>query len=824
MIRGTSRRPLHPAFMSFSCLLIASLSIGARCATGQKPEILDNGLVRVEFDPSTGQFQAESMAGGALRLFQAGPAIEAGKRPITAAQATKVEAQEENFEDQLGQGKKLVIEYTFQGDPSRLRYELALYNHRPWLSVTGQLPRGGYRLEDVSVVRGDLEIPGAFRTRLYVCSGTAGGNSGVWELGMRKWESAALSLYYTPRMREAMGLSFYSFSRASTSVLSQYLGPDEVGVDAVAHYDGYRPEGGDLTTESALISFGRDPLKLLENWANVVVKIVHPQFFRDARTGWLNVWFMYGDRTTEQDVLKQAKLLRDSILSKYYGVTVADTGEWQWQDPGPGDLADNYGFGDERVDPHLFPNGLRSTFRQIEKMGLETIFGANYAYAGFNSPLVKNDVSWVMKEDRSRMNFGYPIDFTDPAAQKWLYDLAHQAVQLKASWWWTDFDGGPTRGMLHDPTKIMRFEDVREGLEVTRRALGPHIHIEKFCCGNYFTYLGLTDRARTGNDMVALGDFEGFKTIARQLAATAVFHQRFWTNDPDDVFVGGRNFVHDYGTGPIGPDSSIRNEVRMRLLFQVTTGGPPTIGENLEDLDPERIHLLTLVLPSYGQAARPLDLFIHNTPEIYDLKVKTDWDRWHVLFLYNWNDQGKTYKIRLYRLGLDETKAYLIFRFWDQHFLGEYRGGVRLNVAARQGEAYTIREVRPYPWVLSTDMHLTQGGVELEGVKWDAASEKLAGAASRHPGDEAHVVLYVPNGYKIRSASEPYTVEQQPSGAMIVHLEVKFGKQKAPWHMTFARADDRRYGSRSRNSGTGVTENCLLGLRDENTRGEIAPR
>ena len=122
----------------------------------------------------------------------------------------------------------------------------------------------------------------------------------------------------------------------------------------------------------------------------------------------------------------------------------------------------------------------------------------------------------------------------------------------------------------------------------------------------------------------------------------------------------------------------------MRLQYHVSTGGFPTLGENMEDLDAERMRLLTLVLPSYGQAARPLDLFLHTAPEIYDLKVKTDWEQWHVLMLQNWDEWDKTYLIRFTELGLDEKKGYLVFRFWDQMFLGEFRGGVDLKVRMQE--------------------------------------------------------------------------------------------------------------------------------------------
>jgi hypothetical protein len=225
----------------------------------------------------------------------------------------------------------------------------------------------------------------------------------------------------------------------------------------------------------------------------------------------------------------------------------------------------------------------------------------------------------------------------------------------------------------------------------------------------------------------------------------------------------------------------------MRLQNQLMTGGFVTIGENMADINAERLHWLTLVLPPYGQAARPLDLFVHTPAEIYDLKVKTNWETWHVLMLQNWNNWDKTYHLQLADLGLEEEKVYLVFSFWDQVFLGEFRGGVDLRVPAQQGETYAIRAVPTHPWVLSTDMHLTQGGVELEGVTYEESVERLEGEASRHPGAKGQVVIYLPRGYKIQSASGAYRVEGQPSGAQVADLQLEFERKTSSWWMRFER-------------------------------------
>ncbi len=753
-------------------------------ARAQTQGVLDNGLLRLSLSRQTGLFEVQSSLGGVLHLLDAGPNFQINGQKVSPSKATRIEVQRTSFTDTLGSGQKLVVNYTFAGDVPSFRYELSLYQEEPWLSVVAYLPRGDYALGDLALINGKVHSPSAFKTRIYVNEGSAGGQSGVWEMGIQRWNSAALSVLYEPKVQDALELGFYSFDRASTSVVSQYLGEDEIGVEAVAHYYSHRPREGDLRTESVLLDLGRDPLGMLEEWADAAAKVVQPRFLHDTGTGALNPWYIYGDKIREQDILHQVDLLRTSPL-RGYGISTVLLGEWQLQRFQPGDLADHFGFGEDQEDKSLFPHGVKWLADRVNALGFQGAFGCNYAYAAPESTIANTHVPWIMWKDLSRIDFGYPIDFTAPGAQAWLQNIAHRAVEFKAKTWWDDFDGGPTQGTLHDPNQIMQFEDIRDGMKVIRHEVGPDVFIHRFCCGPYFTYVALADQVRVGRDSPALGDFQGLKEMARQLAANYMLNQRFWINDPDSLYVGGRDFVHNPGVTSVGPDPATRDEVRMRLQYQITSGGFVTLGEDLGDSDPARTHLLTLVLPPYGQAARPLDLFIHTTPEVYDLKVKASWDQWHVLILQNWNDDDKTYDVEFSRLGLDENRSYLVYRFWDQTFLGEYRRGASLQVGMRQGETYAIRDVPEHPWVLSTDLHLSQGGVELSQVKYNAARKELTGVAQRHSGAEGHVVIYVPKGYEVSAASGSYRVEKPFSGAEIIHLELKFPSETAQWSVTF---------------------------------------
>lgn len=69
-----------------------------------------------------------------------------------------------------------------------------------------------------------------------------------------------------------------------------------------------------------------------------------------------------------------------------------------------------------------------------------------------------------------------------------------------------------------------------------------------------------------------------------------------------------------------------------------------------------------------------------------------------------------------------------------------------------------------HPWLLSTDKHLMQGGVELQHVRYDPSTEELAGTAGRH---------------RARSATGKFGEQVEASGAKILHLDRKFQESMA---------------------------------------------
>ena len=111
----------------------------------------------------------------------------------------------------------------------------------------------------------------------------------------------------------------------------------------------------------------------------------------------------------------------------------------------------------------------------------------------------------------------------------------------------------------------------------------------------------------------------------------------------------------------------------------------------MPELPEERVRLLQVTMPtlpilpadlfSRGTEARwdtfrntKLEYYIHNFPEILDLKVKSSVGDYDVVGLTNWHTSSTKREIDLSeKLGADPSASYVVFDFWNQRILGAFR-------------------------------------------------------------------------------------------------------------------------------------------------------
>ena len=173
-----------------------------------------------------------------------------------------------------------------------------------------------------------------------------------------------------------------------------------------------------------------------------------------------------------------------------------------------------------------------------------------------------------------------------------------------------------------------------------------------------------------------------------------------------------------------------------------------------------------------------------------------------MLGYFNWDEQARASRdFDLARLGLDGAKRYLLRDFWSEELLGPAQPGVpvRIDIAPSSVRLFAIRELKGVPQVVGTSRHFTQGGVELNDVRWDREAKRLSGRALGAPQSGWDMFLHVPAGWTFDRKPQTdfsiaglfkelgYTIAATAPGSLRVHFA--FGGVTAiEWSLPFRAA------------------------------------
>jgi hypothetical protein len=216
------------------------------------------------------------------------------------------------------------------------------------------------------------------------------------------------------------------------------------------------------------------------------------------------------------------------------------------------------------------------------------------------------------------------------------------------------------------------------------------------------------------------------------MAARWFMHNKFWLNDPDAILTR---------------DLSVPQAQSWATLMAVT-GGVQTFGDNLLTLDPGRLAIVKKFHPILGESGLPLDLFDRAHSSVWDLPLSTSFDQWHLLALFNWEQEDKPLKHRLDLAALMKSSGpFLAYEFWSNKFLGECSAILELEVPYRTVSALAIRQKNHYPQLISASNHISQGKVGLRDLNWDPSTNVLSGAYAAAVREPLLLSFFVPGGY-----------------------------------------------------------------------------
>jgi hypothetical protein len=757
--------------------------------SGPGSPVISNRYLRAQFDTESGLIQAWQTDGSPLlinaRARALGPSWTCTSSDAGLARTTRTE----RVQDALGRGMKIVAECV---DPPRgraLRIEISLYDERPALLIECQCrnySNADLLLRTIEPVRA---VPG--------------------ESGLCAWQHLAKSLtngflYADPgnladfspghhQSRQSVWNMGFAGQPADPGLAIGFVENDfaigriEVAADSYRHRDGFSLVGEAFFNQEFVVKpgtaarsgrfalqLGPNPFAALENYAQMIGE-AHGVRPGPVINGWCN-WFYDHTNTSEDEILRNAGLAAREL--KPYGL------EWIQIDDGYQRAFSDWE-GNER-----FPHGMKWLADRIRELGLRPgIWIAPYVVSE-GTDIHRHHPDWLIRNrDGSPRHCGdrgptklYGLDISNPAAAEWFGRL----FQTVAGEWGYDFIKFDfvewtilAADRYQDPT-WSRAMAYRRGVEIMRQAMGPHRHL--LDCGPAQTAVGLIDSTRIEADQPFLtwAQYVGeFNSNAPAMAKRYYFHKRTWINDADHL-----------GVSLLTP-----GQATVAASIIALSGGTMISGDRLTELDGLRLDIVRKVFPSFGEAARPVDLFEREKPEIFVLPVKKPFEEWVVVGLFNYEPGPALEKsVPLSRLGLDSGGEWVAFEFWQQRLLGSVRGELRTPVPAESVALVALRKSRDVPQVISTDRHFTQGGVELRDVVWTAGSNTLAGTSLGGKGTRHNVLVRVPPGYALdlEAADLPhdfggYTVWQQPNGLVRIHVNFETGDD-ITWRLNFKRA------------------------------------
>jgi alpha-galactosidase len=536
--------------------------------------------------------------------------------------------------------------------------------------------------------------------------------------------------------------------------------------------------GGSVRSDRLVISFDSSPVvnlerygEYLQNFAPTVNKpfsptgkgAVNKSASSRVPAGWCS-WYYYYQHISEDSILLNlnaaARELKEAGLRYIQiddGYQIA-AGDWDAN--------------------AKFPHGHRWLVDRIHEKGLLAgLWVAPFAIAE-SSSIYAEHRDWLLKDagDTLKQFFAkdwwggriFSLDPTRHDVQLWLENLFYKITNtwdydyVKIDFLYFPGEGGKYSHAVSPP------QAYQMGLQAIRRGVGS----DRFILGSGAPIgpsIGFVDGMRIGTDIYA--GWGGITAGASAAANRWFYHRSVWYNDPDCLVV----------REPLTLD-----QARIWAAVVALSGQMNMLSDKLTGLSADRLDLLRMTLPSYGQPARPVDLFTpprtealtvdspggasamrfpdswkftrtrqSNLPSIWNLAVSKDFEKWNVVGVFNWSGDPGHVTVDLADLGLAPKKKYLVYERWSDRYLGEFKGSVELALKATSSQILSVHENPDRPVVLSTSRHLTEGAVDLADEKWDDKLRTLAVTSDNLIPGTYSAAIYIPAGFEFKDVISP---------------------------------------------------------------------
>jgi hypothetical protein len=529
-------------------------------------------------------------------------------------------------------------------------------------------------------------------------------------------------------------------------------------------------------------------------------------------------WTSYYAEVKEDDVVRNADWIAAHLGAYGFEYVQLDDGYDR------GKSGEHYWI--ENWDEAKFPHGPKWLAGYIKSKGLRPgLWLVPNAYAG----AVEQHPDWYLRDKKGEIIRDYntpALDQTHPEVLGFLRKLFSTLRGWGFEYY--KFDGehalpryvpAVDRERLHDP-QADPIDAYRKRLAVIRETIGPRTFVEGCPAGTPLNGIGYFNSYFDGHDVY--NSFPGMYALFSSINANAFWnHMVAYVMPGEGIEVGPPmsvaeadarrppSFVRTARTRekPLTGFGTTLAEARTLVTYLALTGVAYPLASVMPELPEERVALLKSTLPTLP--ILPVDLFsrgtdmqwdrfmdtrpdeyIHNYPEVLDLKVSARSGTYDVVALTNWRGEKATRELSFAeKLGLPAGSRHVVFDYWERRLLGVFTGSVRLDVEPHDTRVLLVHPLEDRPQLVAISRHVT-GVPSMLDLAWEAATRTLRGSSQGVTGEDYDLFVHVPEGTALSRAEATLVggrevpVRQELSGRS---LRVTFRGQPEPvaWRLEF---------------------------------------
>ena len=385
---------------------------------------------------------------------------------------------------------------------------------------------------------------------------------------------------------------------------AHYFENQILSADADFHGQEVMP-GATLATQTLAVRLGDDSGELLAEHAAAVCGFYHAAAPQKPAPFVLSSWHYWGTMISEETVEAELDAAeRRGIPGDVYQV-----------DAGYHTL-----FGDWLETNGRFPHGLAALAERISRHGMIPGIWLAPFMVNPESKIARKHPEWILcKSDGTPVCYKVSqacqvLDLSLAPVRDWLEETFHALYDAGIRYFKIDF----TRSYFTDE-EASRVRDrqsnltasYRKAIESIRRGIGAESFLN-VCGGHAGCIIGLADSQRTGADTLARWQSSA-PSPAWHRVRQGMFRawQGAWRyNDPDAAAIRICSVpLADTPHGRLSLGDLTDDEARFMVMHQFIAGGVPALGENLQELEEDRLRMMRRVVPSCGIPARLLDPF-----------------------------------------------------------------------------------------------------------------------------------------------------------------------------------------------------------------------